>query len=150
IQHLFQATGWSGDAGTTAETVIKLAGDRVTAMKQKFPTHITGSESTLEAALKGAEAAYDEVANRLKDTQAALEVAQADAEKAKDATRKVGTDNDQEITKLNGSIKEEQDRGARNQQTSTQTIEGLRNRITELEAATQKTDTDRKKEKNEL
>jgi NAD-dependent DNA ligase len=150
IQHLFQATGWSGDAGTTAETVIKLAGDRVTAMKQKFPTHITGSESTLEAALKGVEAAYDETANRLKDTQAALEVAQADAEKAKDATRKVGTDKDQEIAKLNTSIKEEQDRGARNQQTSTQTIEGLRNRITELEGEKQKVETDRKKERNDL
>ncbi|MBI1851860.1 MAG: hypothetical protein HYR85_16100 [Planctomycetes bacterium] len=150
IQHLFQKSGWSGEAGTSADTVVKLMDDRLTALKQKFPSQITASDSTIEAALKGVETAYDEVSNRLKDTTSALSVAQADAEKAKEATRKVGTDKDQEIAKLNASVKEEQDRGARNQQTSTQTIEGLRNRITELEGVVQKADTDRKKEKNDL
>ncbi len=148
---IYNKVGWTGgEFASGAKTDLSLVDERLKALREKFPTQIVASDTTLEAALKGVEAAFDDTQNRLKDATSALEVAQGDAEKAKELTRSVGTEKDAEIGKLSASIKEEQDRGARNQQASTQTIESLRNRITELEGETQKTEAERKKERNSL
>lgn len=146
---LADVVGFAGESVDSRKPEISAIKTRIGGLNTKYPD-IQDSDATLEKLLVRFDDMVAADQGKYSDVQANLATAQAAERSAHDLATSTATEKDKTIAQLQGDVKAEQNRGSENAKKSQDTIDALRNQVSELEAQQQKLAADAKKEKNLL